>query len=131
MDKTQSNKLYQMTPMLAFVVGYFFFHLFDWMEVTQAIGAVWVSLAAFLFLAADLKMEHKGKANFKTLNFYSGLLTLISLIILAQGIIHWNRLLPFSYRMGIFAFLLLLFFFSEFRGMAVLMKLKTVVEKKE
>jgi len=129
MEKTQANKLYEMTPALAFVAGYFIFHLFDWMEVTQAIGAVWVSLAAFLFLATDLKMEHKGKADFKKLNFYSGLLTLISIIILVQGIIHWNRLLPLLYRMGIFAVLLMLFFFSIFRGMRVLMELKAAVEK--
>ncbi len=129
MDKTQSDKLYQMAPILAFVVGYFFFHLFDWMEASQVIGAVWISLAAFLFLATDLKMEHKGKANFKTLNFYSGLLTLISIVILAQGVIHWNRLLPLIYRMGIFALLLILFFFSLFRGMRIQMELKAMIEQ--
>ena len=131
MEKTQANKLYQMTPPLAFVAGYFFFHLFDWMEATQAIGAVWVSLAAFLFLAIDLKMEYKGKADFKKLNFYSGLLTLLSIVILVQGIIHWNRLLPLFYRMAVFAALLILFFFSVFRGMHILTELKETLEKKK
>ncbi len=117
-----------MIPALAFVAGYFIFHLFDWMEATQVIGAVWVSLAAFLFLATDLKMEHKGKANFKRVNFFSGLLTLMAVIILIQGIIHWNRLLPQMQRMLILVFLLMLFFVVLFRGIRVMLELKETLE---
>ena len=120
MENTQKNKLIEMAPTMAFVAGYFVFHLFDWMEVTQIIWAVWVSLAMFLFLAADLKMEHKGKTNFSKLNFYSGLLSLISVIILLQGFVHWNRLLPQVYRMSLLISLLLIFFFVVFRGMRVM-----------
>ena len=129
MDTTQKNKLIQMIPTLAFVGGYFFFHLFDWMEVSQVIAATWVSMFSFMFLAADLKMEHKGKANFGKLSFYSGFLTFISILIFAQGFLHWNRLLSRSYRMGILIILLLIFFFAIFRGMRYYREIKSKVEK--
>lgn len=129
MDNSQKNKLIQMIPTLAFVIGYFFFHLFDWMEVSQVIAATWVSMFSFMFLATDLKMEHKGKANFAKLSFYSGLLTLFSVLIFAQGFLHWNRLLSRSSRMGILIILMLMFFFALFRGMRYYMELKSEVEK--
>jgi len=129
MDYAQKNKLIQMTPTLAFVIGYFFFHLFDWMEVSQVIAATWVSMFSFMFLAADLKMEHKGKANFGKLSFYSGLLTLISVLVFAQGLLHWNRLLTRNYRVGILVILLVIFFFAVFRGMRHYMEIKAEVEK--
>lgn len=129
MDTHQKEKLFQMIPILAFVGGYFFFHLFDWMEVSQVIGATWVSTLSFLFLAADLKMEHKGKAQFGKLNFYSGLLTLIAILIFLHGFLHWNRLLSRGYRVGTLITLLVFFFFAIFRGMRYYKEIKSEVEK--
>ena len=131
MEESQTKKLYRMAPILAFVVSYFFFHVFDWMEVTQIIFATWISAFTFIFLAADLKMEHKGKANFSRLNFYSGLLTLFMIIIFVQGFLHWNKYGSLSFRMIFLVVLLLIFFFVIFKGMRVLLELKDKAEARK
>ena len=128
MESNQDHKFIKMAPVLAFVAGYFFFHIFDWIEATHIIWATWVSLVTFLFLAADLKMEHKGKASFKKLSFYSGLLTLISIIMFLQGFVHWYRWLPKMSRMILLFSILLVFFFVLFSAMRKLLELKLKLE---
>ncbi len=131
METNQDHKFIKMAPVLMFVAGYFFFHLFDWIEATHIIWATWVSLATFMFLAVDLKMEHKGKASFKKLSFYSGLLTLISVIMFLQGFVHWYRWLPKMSRVMLLFSVLLIFFFVLFRAMRILLELKIKLESNE
>lgn len=128
MESNQEHKIMKMAPVMAFVAGYFFFHIFDWIEATQIIWATWVALATYMFLAADLKIEHKGKANFGKLNFYSGLLSLIAVILFLQGFVHWYRWLPKMSRMLLLFSVLLLFFFFLFRAMRALIELKIKLE---
>lgn len=132
MDKKQENKLFQMLPVLVFIGSYFIFHLFDWSETTQTILAVFLCLLSFFFLAADLKIEHKDKGiNFQKLNFYSGVLTLIFLLIFLQGFLHWRGMISLTYRMLVQYGLLLVYFIFLFRAMNVLMQFKMMAESKK
>ena len=128
MDNSQTIKLYKMAPILAFIASYFLFPLFDWMEATQIILATWISLFTFMFLAADIKMEHKGKANFSKLSFYSGLLSLVTLIVSGQIFVHWYKYGTKGFRMVLLGLSLLVFFIILFKGMRVLLELKTKLE---
>ena len=129
MDKKQENKVFQMLPVLVFIGSYFIFHLFDWTEATQTILAVFVCLFSFFFLAADLKIEHKDKKiDFSKINFYSGILTLIFLLIFLQGFLHWRGMVSLGYRMLVQYGLLLIYFIFLFRAMNVLMQLKSMAE---
>ncbi len=127
MNSDQSKKLLEMLPLLAFVGAYFIFHLFDWQEVTCAIWATLVSLLTFLFLAADLRMEHKKTLNWRTLEFYGAVLTFLFILIFAQGFIHWNRLLTFYWRSGIFLALLLIYFIILFRAIRIFLYMRDMI----
>lgn len=133
MEDLQKEKLFRMTPLLAFLAGYFMLHYFDWKEATQIIWASWIGLASFLFLAADVKMElkDKSKKEFNKLNFYSGFLTLMSLVLVFSGFIHWQRVGHIYFRFTVLALLLLIYFFIMFRGISELMRLRKFLEDKK
>ena len=131
MEEQQKKKLFEMAPLIGFIAGYFFCHLFDWQEISQIIGGVFFSVAVYVFLVADLKMEHKKAANYKRLDFYSALLTLLFVILFVHGILYWNLVWTIYYRMALSALLLLIYFFALFRGMRVFMELKQKVENKK
>jgi len=121
-----------MLPALVFIGSYFIFHLFDWSEATQTIFAVFFSLLTFFFLTADLKTEHKDKKiNFQKLNFFTGLLSLLFLIIFFQGFLHWRSMISLGYRMAVQYGLLLIYFIVLFRAMHVFLQLKTMAENKK
>ena len=131
MDSTQTKKLFEMLPLLAFVAAYFVFHLFEWQEVTCAIWAALVSLLTFLFLAADLRMEHKKALNWRQLEYYSAALSFLFLLIFAQGFIHWNRMLTFYWRAAIFVLLLLIYFIVLFRAIRIFLYMRDMIQTLE
>ncbi|GEM_PF-1831276 len=130
MYSDQKEKIMDSLPILAFVVSYFFFHVFHWMEATQVIWAALVGLLTYLALATDFKMDHKN-LNFKRLNFYSGLLTALFIIMFLQGFVHWKRMLPLGWRMGILFLLVLIYFIFLLRAMRVLSYFRLMAEKDE
>ncbi|HHJ52710.1 MAG TPA: hypothetical protein ENJ89_05905 [Caldithrix abyssi] len=130
MESLHNRKVLDVLPIFMFIGSYFIFHLFEWREVTCTIWATVVSLLTFLFLVADFKMEHKKEGNFSRLNFYGGLLSLLTLVIVAQGFLHWQRVLPIVWRMLIFFTLLVIYFVLLFRGMRTLTEFKQFVENK-
>jgi len=134
METTQQNKLFEMAPILVFIIAYFIFHLFSWSEATQTILAVFFSLLSFFVLASDFKSELKDKKiklDVNKLNYFSGLLTVIFLLLFAQGFLHWKSLLPLGYRMAIQYLLLLIYFIAAFRAMRVLISYKRMAETKK
>lgn len=131
MRSEQTKKMFEMLPLLAFVAAYFVFHLFDWQEVTCAIWATLVSLLTFLFLVADLRMEHKKALNWRQLEYYGAVLTFLFLLIFAQGFIHWHRMLTFYWRSAIFLLLLLIYFIILFRGIRIFLYMRDMVQTLE
>ena len=120
MEPNQRKKLYDMLPVITFIITYFLLHLFDWMEATQFLIAILVSNLTYFALVSEYKDEVKDKTKYKKLNYYVGLLSLMFILILVNGIIHWNRLIHINYRMGLLFVLVLVFFIIMFRAIRVL-----------
>jgi len=124
MEPNQRKKLYDMLPVITFIITYFFLHLFDWMEATQFLIAILVSNLTYFAMVSEYKEEVKDKTKHKKLNYYVGLLSLMFILILVNGIIHWNRLIHINYRMGLLFALVLVFFIILFRAIRVLADFK-------
>jgi len=124
MEPNQRKKLYDMLPVITFIITYFFLHLFDWMEATQFLIAILVSNLTYFAMVSEYKEEVKDKTKHRKLNYYVGLLSLMFILILVNGIIHWNRLIHINYRMGLLFALVLVFFIILFRAIRVLADFK-------
>ena len=124
MEPNQRKKLYDMLPVITFIITYFLLHLFDWMEATQFLIAILVSNLTYFAMVSEYKDEVKDKTKYKKLNYYVGLLSLMFILILVNGIIHWNRLIHINYRMGLLFVLVLVFFIIMFRAIRVLADFK-------
>lgn len=127
-----SNKnLMEILPVLTFIGSYFLFHLFDWMEATQFILATMVSLGTYFVMVSDFKVKNKDTdADFKGLNFYVGLLTLLALIIFLHGFLHWYRMVSFTLRMSVLFGLLLAYMVVLFRALRIFNDLKNMIAQK-
>jgi Kef-type K+ transport system membrane component KefB len=129
MEPNQKKKLYDMLPVITFIVSYFIFQLFDWMDATQFLFAMLVSILTYAALVSDFKEEDKDKRKHKRLNFYIGILTLVFFVMIGIAIIHWNRWIPSTYRMVILFLDVLVFFIVMFRAIRVLSEFKAIAEK--
>jgi Kef-type K+ transport system membrane component KefB len=129
MEPNQKKKLYDMLPVITFIASYFIFQLFDWMDATQFLFAMLVSILTYAALVSDFKEEVKDKKKHKQLNFYIGILTLLFIVMIGIAIIHWSRWIPSTYRMAIMFLEILVFFVVMFRAIRVLSDFKTIAEK--
>ena len=119
-----------MLPVLTFIGSYFLFHLFDWMEATQFILAVLVSLLTYFMMVADFKAEYKEKMDLSKLNFFTGLLTILFIMIFLHGFLHWYRMIAFNHRMILLFALLLIYITILFRAIRTLTLLKSMAQNK-
>ena len=119
-----------MLPVWTFIITYFVLHLFDWMEATQFVIAVFISLLTLFVMIADFKEENKDKLQFTKLNLYVGVLTFLFIVIFLSGFLHWNRMIDISYRMAILFSLILIYFIILFRAIRVLAYYKSMAENK-
>ncbi len=127
MEAEQKDKLYHMLPVITFIVSYFILHLFDWMEATQILVAAIVGGLTMFAMIGEWKEENKDKirkTDLKNINFYVGLLSIIILLLLINGIIHWNRMIDYIYRMGVLFLLVLIYVVILFRMIRILSDLK-------
>lgn len=133
MEAEQKAKLYDMLPVITFIITYFILHLFDWMEATQILIAVVIGSLTMFAMIAEYKEEKKDtirKADVKNLNFYVGILSVFVILFLINGIMHWNRMIDYSYRMSILFFLLLFYLIIMFRTIRILSGLRKSNESK-
>ncbi|MBN1407400.1 MAG: hypothetical protein JW956_06415 [Calditrichaceae bacterium] len=132
METEQKTKLYDMLPVITFISSYFLLHLFDWMEATQVFIAALVGSLTMFMMISECKEENKDKirkADLKSINFYVGILSLLLVLFLANGILHWNRMIDYAYRMGILFFLVLMYLVFLFRTIRILSDLKKSLNK--
>jgi len=116
-----------MLPVIIFIISYFILHLFDWMEATQLLIAATLGSLTMFAMISEWKEENKDKirkADFKNINFYVGVLSILLLLFLINGIMHWNRMVDFAYRMGSLFFLVLIYIIVLFRSIRILADLK-------
>ncbi|MBD3225840.1 MAG: hypothetical protein GF313_14020 [Caldithrix sp.] len=117
MEERQKKQLGDHLPLLVFIILYFIFQSFDWMEATKFIGAAFFGIITFFGMAAKFREEHKEEIDTPKLNFYIGLLTLLFIAIFLHGFLHWNRMLSYNLRFAFFFVLILFYFIALFGAM--------------
>ncbi len=126
----QKKNMLDWLPIWTFVISYFLFHLFDWMEATQFLLASIVSTATYMLMIYDLKTEHKGKKwNYKPLNFFNGLLSMYTVVLFAQSFIHWHRMIGAFARAALLYSLIVIYIAILFRAIRVYIYHKMQLEQ--
>ena len=59
MEAQQKAKLYDILPVITFIVSYFILHLFDWMEATQLLIAALIGSLTMFAMISEFKDENK------------------------------------------------------------------------
>lgn len=131
MEDRQKQKLFEMAPVLAFILIYFVVQMFDWMKVTQFIIAMFISLVSYFVMVTDLKEKVEETSAFKNLSFYIGMLTLIFILFFLHGFLHWNRMVSMTLRNGALFVLLFIYFFILFRAIRKLAQIKLTAKFKK
>jgi quinol-cytochrome oxidoreductase complex cytochrome b subunit len=119
------------SPVITFVISYFFLQLFDNQEATNFVLASLFALIAFMVDIYYLKEDkYLSKENIRITNFYAGLLTIIFLIIFTAGILSWYRMVSISLRMGILIFSVVIYMAVIFRAIRIVIEINSKSEKK-
>ncbi len=130
MDKRQKEMLNQMAPVFGFIITMFLSEAFSWMPATKIVWSTFVSLVIYFIMVADLKERSKEILSIKNLNFFSGILTLIFILLFASGFLDWYRVLPQFQRLAIILFILLIYFVILFRAMRIYLEYLELVKRK-
>ena len=80
------------------------------------------------FIKEERELNNK---NLKSTSFYTGLLSLVTIIIFIIGILSWNRIIPFSWRMALLLFSEVIYIAILFRAVNILVFVKLMSEKKK
>jgi len=117
----QNNKLYEFLPVITFLIMFFFMQIFDVMEATKITLGVLVSFVTFLVMANIIKDDVEFNAvQIKQLNFQTGILSLMLILVIGSGFLSWYRMVSNLLRNAIPLFLLLVYFIFLFRSMRIL-----------
>ena len=120
------------TPVIGFVISYFIFHIFDWQETTYFVFSTIVSLIIYMIELHFIKEEYElNRKNLKSSNFFTGLLSLMTILVFSIGVISWYRILPFSWRMALLLISVVIYTAVLFRAINVLISIKLMSEKKK
>jgi hypothetical protein len=130
MDKRQKEMLSQMAPVFGFVAIMFISEAFSWMPATKIVWATLVSLIIYFIMVADLKERSKEILSIKKMNFFSGILTLIFILLFASGFLDWYRVLPQFQRLSIILLILLIYFIVLFRAMRIYLEYLEIIKRK-
>ena len=122
--------LSQMAPVLGFIATMFISEAFSWMTATKIVWSTSVSLLIYFIMIADLKERSKGIVAIKKINFFTGILTLMFILIFAAGFLDWYRVLPQFQRLAIIFFILLIYFVILFRAMRIYLEYLEIVKRK-
>jgi hypothetical protein len=133
MDKDkQNNKLYEFLPIISFLVIYFFMQIFEVMEATKISLSVSVSFITFLVMVNIIKDEKEFSAvQIRQLNFYTGILSVMLILVIGSGFLSWYRLVSNLLRSAIPLFLLLVYFILLFRSMRILAAYRIILAPKK
>jgi len=132
MPSSRIKSLQDFSPLLFFVIIFFLLNLF---EIGMATTFIFASVAAVLVFMVEIKLLKDDfqilRENNKRLNFFSGLLSLMLLIVFFNGFLHWRKMISLNYRTALLFFLLLVFMVIMFRAMHVFAEIKEKSTKKK
>ena len=130
MSKTKKNeeifKTY--TPVIIFILATFFLEQFGLAKSTNLIISVFLSMISFMVMTALLREKYGEYPQRKKLSFQSGLLTVMFVLIFANGFLHWNKIGHINLRWTIFFVLLLIYFVLLSRAVHFLKSIRLQLE---
>jgi len=120
------------SPVIGFVVSYFFFHIFTWQEATHFVFSVIVSLIIFMIELKLIREEYQlNRKNLKQSHFITGLLSVMAMIVFIVGVLNWYRIIDYAWRMALLLISVVIYVAVMFRGINILIFIKQVSEKKK
>ena len=125
MEKGKIN-LSEFSPFILFIASFFVVELlFEWLVSTRFFAASLMALITFLIEVSILQKDFKpSKSQKKRLGFFSGLNTLMFIIIFITVLIDWNRIFPDVVRITLVIFSVFIFLVIMFRAMRVFNNIK-------
>ena len=127
----QREKFQVYFPVFIFIILMFILEIVQIQKATSLVISVFISFFIYGIMAAKLKETYGKQAEFKPLNLFMGLLTIMMLIIIGIAILHWLQLTHVNFRWIIFFIALLLYFIILFRATHTLHHLKQSFRGKE
>ncbi|MFC2088052.1 hypothetical protein ACFLSX_00490 [Calditrichota bacterium] len=119
------------TPVIIFIISTFFLEQFGLAKSTNLIISVFLSLVSFMVKVAMLKEQYGEYSERKILTLHTGILSLMFIIIFANGFLHWYKIWHVDLRWTIFFILLLIYFILLSRAVHVLKAIKIKLESEE
>ena len=117
---------------MSFIVIFFLMNLFGVDVATTFVISSLLAVLTFMIEVKLLKDDFQiRKENIKRLSFFSGLLSLMVLIIFFQGFLHWRKMIALNYRIALLFLLMLIFIIIMFRAMHVFAEIKEKSTKKK
>jgi hypothetical protein len=118
-------------PVLIFIILIFILEVFQIQKATSLVISVFISFFIYGIMTANLKETYGKQAEFKPLNLFLGLLTIMMLIVIGVAILHWFQLVHVNIRWILFFIALLMYFIILFRAVHTLHHLKQSFRGKE
>ena len=131
-QKSKNEEIFKTyTPLIIFTIATFFLELFGLPKATNLIVSVFLSMISFMVMTALLKEEYGNYPQRKKLSLQSGLLTVMFILIFANGFLHWNKIGHINLRWAIFFVLLLIYFILLSRAVHVLKSIRVQLESED
>ena len=127
----KQEKFQTYLPVFVFIILMFILEIVQIQKATSLVISVFVSFFIYGIMAAKLKETYGKQAEFKPLNLFLGLLTIMMVIIIGIAILHWLQLAHVNFRWILFFIVLLLYFIILFRAVHTLHHLKQSFSGKE
>jgi len=97
-------------PLIVFIASTFLLQLMEVGKSTNLIVSGFFAFFSLGVISAFVSQKYQQKVNLKKVQFYNGILIVLLVFCVGNGIIHWYKLLPIDIRTIIFFVLLLIFF---------------------
>lgn len=127
----KQEKFQTYLPVFIFIILMFILEIVHIQKATSLVISVFISFFIYGIMAAKLKETYGKQAEFKPLNLFLGLLTIMMLIIIGVAILYWLQLAHVNFRWILFFIALLLYFIILFRAVHTLHHLKQSFRGKE
>ena len=128
-EKRKNEEIFKTyTPVIIFIIATFFLEQFGLAKATNLIVSVFLSMISFMVMTAQLKEKYGDYPQRKKLSLQSGLMTIMFIIILANGFFHWYKIGHIDLRWAMFFVLLLIYFILLSRAVHVLKDIRMHLE---
>jgi hypothetical protein len=97
-------------PLIVFITSTFLLQLMEVGKSTNLIVSGFFAFFSLGVISALVSHKYQQKVDLKKVQFYNGILGVLVVLNIGNGITHWYKLLPINIRTIIFFLLLLIFF---------------------